>query len=239
MLKIHRMFRINLGNKAKSGSMPDSERDERPARFAILLFSLLVLAGTSGFATTANAEVLGNIAASAVLLAGLASMYKNRILLVVGVVLLVPALAARWAFFWHDASSQAPVSILFSLLFTAFNASALFLYIQRRGSPTNDTVYGGICVYVLVGYCFALVFMLLEILSPGSFFYAHAAPVGIVQIESQLIYFSFSTLTTVGFGDITPLTPPAKAFAMIEAVVGPMFVAVFLARLVGVRTSSH
>ncbi|WPL21843.1 potassium channel family protein [Thiorhodovibrio frisius] len=50
---------------------------------------------------------------------------------------------------------------------------------------------------------------------------------------------SFSTLTTVGFGDITPLTPPAKSFAMIEAVVGPMFVAVFLARLVGVRTLSH
>jgi hypothetical protein len=56
--------------------------------------------------------------------------------------------------------------------------------------------------------------MLLEILSPGSFYYAHGPPVGMVQIESQLIYFSFSTLTTVGFGDITPLTPPAKSFGL-------------------------
>ncbi|UHD18076.1 potassium channel family protein [Thiocapsa bogorovii] len=219
--------------------MRDSTPQERPFRFAILLFSLLVLAVTSGFATTVNGEVLGNIAASIVLLAGLASMYHSRILLVVGCVLLVPALAARWTFFWLQASALAPASILFSLLFTGFNAGALFVYIQRRGSPTNDTVYGGICVYILLGYCFALVFMLLETLSPGSFYYTHAAPVGIVQIQSQLIYLSFVTLTTVGFGDITPLTPPAKSLVMIEAVVGPMFVAVFLARLVGIRTSSH
>lgn len=219
--------------------MRSSAPEERPIRFAILLFSLLGLGASSGFATTGIGEILGNIAASAVLLAGLASMYHNRILLVVGCVLLVPALAARWTFFWLQASALAPVAILFSLLFTGFNAGALFLYIQRRGSPTNDTVYGGICVYILLGYCFALVFMLLEILVPGSFCFAHEAPVGITQIESQLIYFSFSTLTTVGFGDITPLTPPAKSFAMIEAVVGPMFVAVFLARLVGIRTSSR
>lgn len=217
--------------------MSDAELQKRPVRFAILLFSLLALGATSGFATTGIGELLGNIAASAVLLAGLASMYHKRILLVLGIVLLVPALASRWTFFWLQASALAPVSILFSLLFTGFNAGALFVFIQRRGSPSNDTVYGGICVYILLGYCFALVFMLLETLSPGSFYYAHSTPAGIAQTQSQLIYFSFVTLTTLGFGDITPLTPPAKSLVMIEAVVGPMFVAVFLARLVGVRTS--
>jgi hypothetical protein len=233
------MFKTHRRNQTTSGFVRYSEPKARPMRFAILLFSLLVLAGASGFATTGIGELFGNIAASAVLLAGLASMYRKRILLIVGCVLLVPALAARWAFFWLQASALAPVSILFSLLFTAFNAGALFVYIQRRGSPTNDTVYGGICVYILLGYCFALVFMLLETFSPGSFYYAHAAPVGHEQVQGQLIYFSFVTLTTVGFGDIIPLTQPAKSLAMIEAVVGPMFVAVFLARLVGIRTSSH
>jgi len=51
-----------------------------------------------------------------------------------------------------------------------------------------------------------------------------------------MMYFSFVTLTTLGYGDITPLAPTARSLAMIEAVAGPMFVAVFLARLVGVRT---
>lgn len=231
------MFDRHRGHHATTDLMRGSAHDERPTRFAMLLLSLLVLGGASGFATTDIGELVANIAASAVLLAGMASLYHNRILLLIGCVLLVPALATRWTFFWLQGSALAPVSILFSLLFTVFNAGALFLYIQRRGSPTNDTVYGGICVYILLGYCFALVFMLLEVLSPGSFAYTHEVPVGIAQIESDLIYYSFVTLTTVGFGDITPLTPPAKSLTMIESVVGPMFVAVFIARLVGIRTS--
>ncbi|KAA6185109.1 two pore domain potassium channel family protein [Thiohalocapsa marina] len=210
---------------------------ERPIRFSILLLSLLVLGGASGFATTAIGELLGNLAASAVLLAGLASMYHNRMLLLIGCVVLVPALATRWTFFWLQASALAPISISFSLLFTVFNAGALFLYIQRRGSPTNDTVYGGICVYVLLGYAFALIFILLEMLAPGSFAFASAPPQGTIELQSQLIYFSFVTLSTLGFGDITPATPPAQSLTMIESVVGPMFIAVFIARLVGVRTS--
>lgn len=74
--------------------MSDAELQKRPVRFAILLFSLLALGATSGFATTGIGELLGNIAASAVLLAGLASMYHKRILLVLGIVLLVPASAS-------------------------------------------------------------------------------------------------------------------------------------------------
>jgi hypothetical protein len=131
-----------------------------------------------------------------------------------------------------------PTAIAFSLLFTAFNAGALFVFIQRRGTPSNDTIYGGICIYLLLGYCFANVFALLETLSPGAFRFADGAPSTPSALEMQMAYFSFVTLSTLGYGDITPLSGPAKSLAMIEAVIGPMFVAVFLARLVGVRTSS-
>lgn len=75
--------------------MRKSAPEARPVRFAIRLFSLRVLGASSGFATIGIGEVPSNIAASAVLLAGLASMYHNRIPLVVGCVLLVPALAGR------------------------------------------------------------------------------------------------------------------------------------------------
>lgn len=232
-----------FGRSRRPPAAGDDERDAVPQKppfgFAILLLSMLVLVIASGFATTGIGELLSSIAASAVLLAGLISLYHNRVMVLIGCVLLVPALAARWTFFWLQGVALATVSIFFLLLFTVFNTSALFVYIQRRGSPSNDTVYGGICVYILLGYCFALVFMLLELLLPGSFHYAHHPPTSTSEIQGTLIYFSFVTLTTVGFGDITPLTPPAKSLAMIEAVVGPMFVAVFIARLVGIRTSSH
>jgi len=210
--------------------------DESPTRFAILLLSLLLLASASSFAAGPTGDLIGNLASSAVLLAGLFSMYHNRGLLLVGMLLLAPAMAARWVFFWLETPALAPISIGFWLLFTAYNAAALYVFIQRRGTPSNDTIYGGICVYVLVGFCFGAGFALLETLSPGSFRFVEPAPTSISALEIQMMYFSFVTLTTLGYGDITPLAPTARSLAMIEAVAGPMFVAVFLARLVGVRT---
>ena len=171
------------------------------------------------------------------LLAGLFSMYHNRGMLLVGMLLLAPAMATRWVFFWLETPALAPISIGFWLLFTAYNAGALFLFIQRRGTPTNDTIYGGICVYVLIGSCFGAGFALIETLSPGSFRFSDTVPTSTPGLEAQMAYFSFITLSTLGYGDITPLAPAARSLAMIEAVVGPMFVAVFLARLVGVRTA--
>lgn len=212
---------------------------DRPFRFAFLLLSLLLLAAASGFAEGRSGETIFNLAASLVLLAGLVSMYHRRSLLLVGVALLIPALATRWAFFWLGSPELSPISIVFSLLFTAFNAGALFFFIQGRGTPSNDTIYGGICVYVLIGYCFGAVFALVETLHPGAFRFSDGTPSTAAILEMQMAYFSFVTLSTLGYGDITPLSPYAKSLAMIEAVIGPMFVAVFLARLVGVRTSSN
>ena len=211
--------------------------DGGPTRFAILLLSLLLLATASSFVPLAIGALVGNLASSAVLLAGLFSMYHRRGLLLVGMLLLVPALAARWVFFWLETPTLVPISLGFWLLFTSYNAGALFVFIQRRGTPTNDTIYGGICVYVLMGYCFGAGFALIETLTPGSFSFANGTPESPLTLEFQMAYFSLVTLSTLGYGDITPLSPVAQSIAMVEAVVGPMFVAVFLARLVGIRTA--
>jgi len=212
-------------------------QDQSPTRFAILLLTLLLLATASSFAPVAIGALAGNLASSAVLLAGVFSLYHNRALLVVGMLLLVPAMATRWVFFWLETPAMAPISISFWLLFSLFNVGALFVYIQRRGTPTNDTIYGGICIYVLMGYCFGAGFALIETLNPGSLHFEQGAPEGIAALEFKMAYYSFVTLSTLGYGDITPLSPVAQSLAMLEAVAGPMFVAVFLARLVGVRTA--
>jgi hypothetical protein len=209
----------------------------RPFRFGLLLLSLLLLASVSGFTAGRVGDAIDNVAASLVLLAGLASMYHNRAVLIAGLLLLLPAMGTRWFFFWLEMSALAPISIGFWLLFTAFNAGALFVFIQRRGAPSNDTIYGGICIYLLLGDCFAAIFALIETLSPGSFHFAYGSPPTGAGLEIDMAYFSFVTLTTLGYGDITPVSPPAQTFATLEAVIGPMFVAVFIARLVGIRTA--
>ncbi|MBK1619744.1 ion channel [Lamprobacter modestohalophilus] len=215
----------------------DRASEGGPTRFAILLLSLLLLTTASSLVPLAIGALVGNLAASAVLLAGLFSMYHRRGLLLVGMLLLTPALATRWVFFWLETPALAPISLAFWLLFTSYNAGALFVFIQRRGTPTNDTIYGGVCVYVLMGYCFGAGFALLETLNPGSFNFVNGTPESPLALEFQMAYFSLVTLSTLGYGDITPLSPVARSLAMVEAVVGPMFVAVFLARLVGVRTA--
>jgi ion channel len=98
----------------------------------------------------------------------------------------------------------------------------------RAGPVTGHRIQGGIAGYLLLGLVWAQAYALLEILQPGSFSGAISAGAG----HRSFAYFSFVTLTTVGYGDILPVHPAARSLAMLEAVTGPLYVAILLARLV-------
>ena len=112
-------------------------------------------------------------------------------------------------------------------------ATALYLYIivllvktllsQRK--ITADLIYCAISTYFLIGIMWSCVYVVIESISPGAF--------SGVQDRSDLLYFSFVTLTTVGFGDITPQSIIAKRVAVIEAAMGGIYLAVIIAMLVG------
>ncbi len=101
---------------------------------------------------------------------------------------------------------------------------------------STDTIVGGICVYLLLGLCFALAFTLMTEWAPGSFVYDGEAVVREVAQPSRhmtrLLYFSFVTLTTLGYGDLTPATDLAQMLAVSEAVIGQLYLTIFVARLV-------
>jgi hypothetical protein len=93
---------------------------------------------------------------------------------------------------------------------------------------------GAICVYFLVGIVWALLYSTLEFFQPGSF----QMPQGTVnQATSQatFTYYSYVTLTTLGYGEITPISGPARSFALLEAMMGQLYLAVLIARLVGIH----
>lgn len=92
---------------------------------------------------------------------------------------------------------------------------------------TRDSIRGGICVYFLVGYSFFFVYRIISNYIPSSF----SRPEHLDNLFS-LLYFSFTTLTSVGYGDITPTSPLAMAIANLEAVFGQMYSAIVMARLV-------
>ncbi|MEM9176294.1 MAG: potassium channel family protein [Myxococcota bacterium] len=99
---------------------------------------------------------------------------------------------------------------------------------------SSDTIVGGICVYLLVGLCFTMAFIVLEQLEPGAF--ALADGPGALEdrsrVGTRLLYFSFVTLTTLGYGDITPKSDLAQMFAVSEALIGQLYLTIFVARLV-------
>jgi hypothetical protein len=108
----------------------------------------------------------------------------------------------------------------------------------RKGAVTWSRIQRGISAYLLLGLVWGSAFQLTEQLHPGSFHFI-SPPVDVEQLSAKLIYFSFATLTTVGFGDVTPINPFARSLAIAEAVVGQLFPAILIGALVAMAMQTH
>jgi hypothetical protein len=130
------------------------------------------------------------------------------------------------------------VEIVLRTLFVAYVIYKLTRDIMRQGDAvTLDTIAGAACVYMLLGVVWANSYVLLEHLRPGSFVLPDEWKLPGGETAPALIYFSYATLTTVGYGDVRPAGPAAGGMAIVEAVVGQLFLAITIARLVGKHLS--
>jgi hypothetical protein len=106
-----------------------------------------------------------------------------------------------------------------------------------RESVTLDCIWGSISVYMFLGMCFAFLFGFLTILEPEAFEYAaRAGSPGRLKLN-DLLYFSYATLTTTGYGDITPSDPFVRMVATFEGIAGTLYIAVMISRLVGLNVA--
>lgn len=164
-----------------------------------------------------------------ILLLGLWALHaRRRTLLIVGILALLTfhgIAADRLGEHWLR-----PATLLVTATFMGAITAALLYYVLDWHPITTDKVFGAVAAYVLIAFTFACVFALLQEVQPGAF---HAAPVHAPnQLDwSAMMYFSFTVLTSTGFGEITPVTRMARALIVIEQVVGVMYVAFLIARL--------
>lgn len=127
------------------------------------------------------------------------------------------------------------ISSLDSALKVACLSILVFMTLRRTLRPGPVTVYrviGGIAGYLLIGGTWTFAYQLLEQQIPGAIRFEP----GVAETVSQpnnLIYFSFITLTTVGYGDVHPVHPAARSLAVAEALVGQLYLAILIASLVG------
>ena len=122
------------------------------------------------------------------------------------------------------------LSDMIAVLLLAYTATIILSYLFSEDRITGDMIMGAICVYFLLGLFWSFVFSTLEICQPGSF----QMPQGTVN-QMTFTYYSYVTLTTVGYGDMTPISGPARSFAVLEAMMGQLYLAVLIARLVGMH----
>jgi hypothetical protein len=116
----------------------------------------------------------------------------------------------------------------------------IFTDILRRKQVDLDAVFGACCAYLLVGVAYGAVYSVIDWIFPGSFNIPPEPQIVIDQFgpetrESQLTYFSLITMTTIGYGDITPASPPARMLAALEGLLAQLYLAILVARMVGME----
>jgi voltage-gated potassium channel len=122
----------------------------------------------------------------------------------------------------------------FRLLYYLFVFGSIMGYVLDNSAVTADKIAGSISAYILLGIIWAVIFSLFLHLKPGSFVLPeHLESGSIMGVWS--IYFSFTTLTTLGYGDITPQLPAVQSYAVMEAACGQIFLAVIIARLIALQ----
>ncbi len=129
------------------------------------------------------------------------------------------------------------LSLTLGLVFLVFMTSVFVYSIVSDPSVTTDTLAGAVSAYMLIGITFGIAYSLIDHLVPGAF--RDTLEPGKHLTQSQFTFFSFVTMTTVGYGDIVPWDAHARSVAMIEAVIGIMYPAVLISRLVGLHGSRH
>jgi hypothetical protein len=202
----------------------------------IALLALLLL--YPFFASSVMAHAFWDICTSAVLLLGLYAISHVRRRLVIALILSIAVLGTKWSGYVIDNAMLLLVNYGLAAIFFIFTACLLLGDVLRKGAVTADKIYGALCVYLLIGLTWGFMFLTLEGVQPGSFQFGQARSTGIEKDPATLVYFSFVTLSTVGYGDITPLSPPARSFAFMEAIIGQIYLAVLVARLVGLYIAS-
>jgi hypothetical protein len=167
---------------------------------------------------------------SGVLLASLTGTgRRHRVLMVASTIFCVLLLGnlVIEAAGWSSALFQM-IALPYGLVFLALVTAIILSSILRAQQVSPDLISGAVVAYLLLGICWGGLYSFIELVEPGSFSFGDGG-----REISSLFYFSFVTLTTLGYGDILPLSKIARTCAYLEAVTGVMFTAILIAGLVG------
>jgi hypothetical protein len=169
---------------------------------------------------------------SLVLLAGVVAVADRKRVLVIAIVLAIPAIAGRWLNHFRPHLIPPAVFLVAGLILIAFVVGNLLRFVLRAPSVNTEVLCASISAYLMLGLMWTIAYWLVDQLTPGGAF-SYNTNAGTHSMNGFTgFYFSFITLSTVGYGDITPVSRMARWLAAMEAMTGLLYVAVLIARLV-------
>ena len=203
----------------------------REQRCLFLLLALVALLVALPFlSTTTIGRVLINLINIVILLTAVAAVGRSTRSWVIAFFLGLPVLLFQVVALQSRAPEHFALSWGFAAAFYAFILANLLQYVLRRDTMTEDKIYGAIAAYILIAILWAFVDGILQYFYPGAYTFLGAPK---FLDMGELIYFSFTVLMTVGFGDITPALIQSRFFTILEGITGVMYVAILIARLTG------
>jgi len=178
-----------------------------------------------------QANTLASFSFSVVLILGVLATTGHKAVRTGMVALAGAAFTSHWLHFFVEAHAVHVIAAAAATLFFIVLSFLITERVFRGGGITIWRIYGAIAVYIILGILWGELFILVYLWEPSSFYFELSSKLGEPPM-SELLYFSFTTLTTVGFGDILPMHPIARALVNLEALVGQLYPAILLARLI-------
>jgi voltage-gated potassium channel len=245
---------VLLKNKRMSESSPQSERQSwytcfRPRRFQFLLGIILAQSLISPvLGQSVAARVFGAIVSSlSMVLTCMSIVSRRRVLLTAG--LLTYAFSAFASFVtmtdyapFNGIVCQA-ISRIIGMFFYLVAAVLIFRDVFRAGDVDVNKLCGSVCIYLLIGVLFGQFYQLCDIVDPGCFVFemeklVRHGSLSYFERSHLFNYFSFVTLSTLGYGDISPVTRMTRTLSYTEAILGQLYLAVLVSRLVGLHIAA-
>jgi hypothetical protein len=157
----------------------------------------------------------------------------HRSLLLFAIVLAIPALFERAVLPKVNAHSFSIFNNVLTLVFDVVIVVVIFRHVLAAEQPTSETIFGALCIYLLVGFTFASVYGMVAAFQPNAFYLDPRTNLHNVPDRFDFIYYSFGTMTSLGAAGITPVSSPARSFSILEAILGVLYLAVLIAGLIG------
>jgi hypothetical protein len=179
-----------------------------------------------------------DIVFSLMMISGAVALERNRIVTLLMVLLAVVGVAVHWTSLYIPSFHHPVVDAAFVMgLFGTFVA-LMILQVFRPGPITLHRILGAVAAYLSIGITWGYAYYLAGLVSPGAVQFN--TPIGEHEIPAaRYIYFSFTTLTTIGYGDVIPIHPIARSLAVSEALIGQLYPAILIGGLLGLALQAR